>query len=176
MGGAADAYGTHALIPVWAGTLETPLSVVTRQCGLYYDLYNPASSMRSDANILKDAVEYNRISTRITKDAQHLFLDVGKMDEQDLSAAIYGMVLSVQPTDEKPMIFTLRPAAENFDNLKSFVKSEKWEETLYGNKPALVCKFALDPKTGQLTQGVLPLIKIKKSKTGSLWTQNLPSE
>ena len=121
------------LIPVWAGNtgLQSASSSVL-PCGLYYDLFNPASSIRNDANNLTATDRHLDISSHDEEQITTVFLSVGGVQEHDLAAALYGIILTIQPTEKKPLEITLRPTSWEHDKLNTFVVAKGWKKKEYG--------------------------------------------
>ncbi len=178
LGGENESEGTCVMIPVWTGFTkqETKLSAAVLPCGLYYDLFNPGSSLRADANVLPSSDRYFRMGHGAAGNTNEVFLDVGGVTEHDLAAALYGIILTTQPTAEKPLQITLRPTSWEHDKLTTFVTANGWKKEQYGGSAAISCQFIIDPKNGKLTRGSLPQIEIKKTNRGSYWTKDRRAE
>ena len=147
LGGEGDNEDTCALIPVWtASTGQHPrLNAAILPCGLYHDLFNPGTSLRADANTLPSSDRYLWMNQRTEGNTTNVHLSVGGVPEHDLAAALYGILLTTQPTAANPTEITLRPTSWKHDKLGSFVSAKGWKKEDRGGSAAITCKFVFDP-------------------------------
>ena len=174
----SDGISNHCpLVPVWVGnTCGSPILTAVTQCGLYHDLFNASTSIRPDANILAVPDRYYRISKHQTGKSTEVSMDISDLDERDLSAALHGIVLSVKPTSTNPLTITIRPNSGKLDHLEAFTTSKGWKKIKFGGGIALECEFVFDARTGKLTKGTLPLVKLTRDKRGHYLTKDIPGQ
>ena len=156
------------LLPIWTGsTWKKPLDAIGRPYNLFYDLFNP-SEPKPEVNSLFSNGVHLRWGIGEKADKTLASLDFDQIDQENLAAALYAIIFSVQPTEKKPLQITLCPRSNSPFYLAPYLRSQGWQKTTYGRDQAVRCEFVLDPKNHRLIKGSVPFVKVLPGKKYTL--------
>jgi hypothetical protein len=155
---------TWQLLPVWTGTSftrEQSLEILGRPYPLFYDCFQPGNGVVQDSNALFSSeprgsiYQFEVTATGESTDARLVYPDTSG---ETLAATILALVVSSQPTEDRPLNVTLITQNDSPPAwFESFKTCPEWETAhSQGSKVTLTCSFAWDPETAALSQGAVP--------------------
>lgn len=180
-------HATWKLLPVWPGTEHTweeSLAMLGRPYPLFYDCFNPGDGDGPETNALFAGTppgSVHRFSVSSTEDGLATDLMYPRTDTETLSALLLALVVSAQPTADRPLTISLDTEMNTPPPwLDDFKKCAGWNATetpvIIGGKEmngriVLSCSFVWDPKTATLAQGAVPHAKVVRTSGGALYVE-----
>lgn len=172
------------LLPVWTGTghaWEQSLEVLGRPYPLFYDCFNPSTGAGPEANALFAGDPHGSVfhfDVKATDASVEALIRYPNTTTETLAASILALVVSTQPTIERPLTVTLETGIESppewflrfqtCPDWKSVDGSQKVAGTVTQSRSILTCSFVWDSQTATLTRGGVPSDKIVRSSSGEL--------
>jgi hypothetical protein len=174
---------TWQLLPVWTGTSftrEQSLEILGRPYPLFYDCFQPGNGVVQDSNALFSSeprgsiYQFEVTATGESTDARLVYPDTSG---ETLAATILALVVSSQPTEDRPLNVTLITQNDSPPAwFESFKTCPEWETAhSQGSKVTLTCSFAWDPETAALSQGAVPSAEIVRTTNGAIFIE-VPSK
>jgi hypothetical protein len=153
-----DVYLT--LFPVWVGdTWHDRLEAIGEPYALFHDLWRGHGSPEVNALLRSgNSVEWG---VQETPEKTAISIGFAEISNEDLAAAIYAVIISVQPTAEKPLEIQLQPHLDATAIAAFVAGSPGWED---GSR----CVFVFDPKTRKLLRGSVPGLTVAADGTGGI--------
>jgi hypothetical protein len=148
------------LFPVWVGdTWHDRLEAIGEPYALFHDLWRGHGSPEVNALLRSgSSVEWG---AQETPEQTSISIGFAEISKEDLAAAIYAAILSVQPTAEKPLEIQLQPHLDATGIAAFVAGSPGWED-------GFRCVFVLDPKTRKLLRGSVPGVTVAADGTGGI--------
>jgi hypothetical protein len=180
-------HATWKLLPVWPGTEHTwedSLAMLGRPNPLFYDCFNPGDVDGPETNALfagnpRGSVHGFDVSS--SEEGLSADLMFPRTDTETLSALLLSLIVSVQPTADRPLTINLDTEMNTPPSwLADFRKCAGWNATetpvIIGGKEmnrriVLSCSFVWDPKTATLSQGAVPHAKVVRTSDGALYVE-----
>lgn len=146
--------GVISLVPLWPGnSWSDPLGVIARPDLPYYEKWMTSSCESADA---KPHQSYPLTRTgwgqlRFTEEKSHCTVEVlgGQMSTQQFATFLYSCLVSIRPTEERPLHVVCSYFHLNEEYLNLLPKEPAADR-------GFSCTFAFDAKTMKLTKGVIP--------------------
>lgn len=180
-------HATWKFLPVWPGTEHTweeSLAMLGRPYPLFYDCFNPGDGDGPETHALFSGHprgSVHRFSVSSAEDRISADLLYPRTDTETLSALLLALVVSAQPTADRPLTISLDTEMKTSPSwLDDFRECKGWKASetpviiagkKMNGKIVLSCSFVWDPNTATLVQGALPHVKVVRTRDGALYVK-----
>lgn len=163
--GADEPAFAYYLLPVWGngGPASNPLVLGHYAAPMHYTCYQ--STGTRDANQLLAEGGAHEITVSTQDSGSTVTFHHPGCTPETLAANILALVLSAQPTEEKPLEVRLYLEQNGLVRYPAFRSAPGWTEDLTDSKnryASLSAKFVWDPVGKKLAKGSVPLVKFGK--------------
>lgn len=163
---------TYRLLPIWVGSsFKSPLDAIGRPYRLIHDMFNPSAPSANEVNALFDKGDLYHWSSSSQPDSTSVSFSFQSEPSANLAAALHALVQTVQPSQTKPLTITLRASESNTKLLKSMLNNKDWIEAPNRSGSNFSCSFVVDPNSGDLIKGSIPLLRLKRTSSSGLYLE-----
>lgn len=157
-------HGWH-VVPIWGsgGPEDDPLRLSGSSVHMCHVVYPFDGVVEANAFVADGGMDVLRHSFRVNGDERSVEFLHPKVKPETIAAEIFALVLSTQPTEDKPLRITIELLESELSSFAAFRNASDWKETpsRKSDNTELECEFVWDPLEKALTKGSVPLVQMK---------------